>query len=622
MLLPSFFKSILATYLSTLERPVRLSSVVGFENAHFGGHYTVHILAVSTAQLNPTSACYCLPSTTSPPPIMIPLIFKNTNSSTLTYSLTSLPSPPTTQNITDPDDSFDLYATQARYYLPICRTGIVCLLSIKDSSNVDVRIRRNRAPAGAPDEGVRVLPCPPAGFATREPEVHSCLNPSLPESRLVDLAIQGYEPLSVSWRTDRRGSKEPIEINTDGEDGTTTTGVLSVPMNVSLTTVGRQTFFLDSVTDGCGNVVSYDSTSTPASGEVLPSTLVQREFVVHAIPEVMFGGDRRRNGSNVVGDPNLNSDDSDVDGAPKKKRIKVPQSSEPLDHHGLDDATAPERPADAAGTEKDGEEASVALVWEVLAGDEKVAVESAKRKEGEEEASRALVQQLAAEDARADKERDAKAKRAMDFAADLKLMREEKKKAESSQKEVNKSDGIVYKVVIDGDSGRTIEGDDDGDNLHHLRMVDEIFMDGADAAGCYDLKIKTVTYFINPALECRFEEAKRELIRAGRSPKEMILFHGTAAEVIPNIMEEGFKIPGIDGNQTVGAGMGVWLSQSPAVSVGYCRGGKKMYNMGAESDANSHDSFKLKGRPGMDIYIVRRSKLVLPAYVIEFTVIA
>ncbi|KAL8278854.1 hypothetical protein RQP46_008725 [Phenoliferia psychrophenolica] len=339
MLLPSFFKSILATYLSTLERPVRLSSVVGSENAHLGGHYTVHILAVSTAQLNPTSACYCLPSTTSPPPIMIPLILNNTKPSTLTYSLTSLTSPPSTQNITvpasslihpssssspkldfdeidewalgastpatirhrlpttkDPDDPFDLSPTQELYYLPISRTGIVRLLSIKDSSNVDVRIRRNRAPAGAPDEGVRVLPCPRAGFATREPEVHSCLNPSLPESRSVDLAVQGYEPLSVSWRTDRRGSKETIEGITDGEDGTTTTGVLSVPMNVSLTTVGRQTFFLDSVTDGCGNVVSYDSSSTPASGEVLPNTLVQREFVVHAIPEVMFGGECAKGG--------------------------------------------------------------------------------------------------------------------------------------------------------------------------------------------------------------------------------------------------------------------------------------------------------------------------------------
>jgi hypothetical protein len=47
ILLPGFLKSLLATYLSTAERSVRLSSVLGNEHSHLGGQYTVHILAVS-----------------------------------------------------------------------------------------------------------------------------------------------------------------------------------------------------------------------------------------------------------------------------------------------------------------------------------------------------------------------------------------------------------------------------------------------------------------------------------------------------------------------------------------------------------------------------------------------
>lgn len=50
ILLPSFLKSLLASSsLSTFERPVRLSKVLGPENSHLGGHYTVHILAVPCA---------------------------------------------------------------------------------------------------------------------------------------------------------------------------------------------------------------------------------------------------------------------------------------------------------------------------------------------------------------------------------------------------------------------------------------------------------------------------------------------------------------------------------------------------------------------------------------------
>lgn len=200
---------------------------------------------------------------------------------------------PTTR---DPDDPFDLSPTESLFLLPISAVGTVRLISLLDATGLEVRIRRRRA-VGGDEEGVRVLPCPRAGFATQAAEVHSCLNPSLPLSQSVELAVQGYEPLSVSWHSStERGTKvvrsksETIAGITDAEQATTTTGVLSVPMNVSLVDVGRREFFLDSVQDGCGNVVEYGE----SPGEVLPSMRAQRAFVVHAIPEVMFGGECAR----------------------------------------------------------------------------------------------------------------------------------------------------------------------------------------------------------------------------------------------------------------------------------------------------------------------------------------
>jgi nucleoporin POM152 len=47
MLLPTFLKSLFVSYVSTGERSTRLSKVLGNEQSHLGGQYTVHILAVS-----------------------------------------------------------------------------------------------------------------------------------------------------------------------------------------------------------------------------------------------------------------------------------------------------------------------------------------------------------------------------------------------------------------------------------------------------------------------------------------------------------------------------------------------------------------------------------------------
>lgn len=313
-----------------------------------------------TAQLNPTSACYCIPSTSSPGPILLPLILNNTTPSRLTYSITSLSDPTSVRSVTisssslirpaseivlsptdpdfdevnewalgpvkassspsvrhrlpasrDPADPFDLSPSESLYYLPIKKTGVIRLESLLDHDGVQVRIRRKREPGSKPgeSEGVKVVPCPRAGFATSQPQVHSCLNPTLPQSLSLNLAVSGYEPLAVTWHSTtkrgtrvQRGRPESIEGIKDDQTATVMTSVLPVPMNVSIADVGRQTFFLDRVQDGCGNVVSYENplgdpepgsivgVDVERSAKVLPGTLDVREFVVHASPEITFGG--------------------------------------------------------------------------------------------------------------------------------------------------------------------------------------------------------------------------------------------------------------------------------------------------------------------------------------------
>ncbi|KAM0756071.1 hypothetical protein T439DRAFT_296083 [Meredithblackwellia eburnea MCA 4105] len=383
--LPSFVKAIFLTYLSTTERSVRLSNVVGPEAAHLGGHYTVHILAVSTAQLNPSSQCFCLPITSSPEPILVPLLLNNTVPSRLTYSVTSFTDPSKNQTYTvsassllhplpihdsagalpdadevdrwvlgddaktptplltqnpqialhhrlpsasspaSPDDPFALSPTESLYYLPVTQIGIIRLDSIWDSEGLPVRVRRRRTPSSTPggrgaaeEQGTRIVSCPRAGFSTDDKVIHTCANPSVPQSKSLELTVQGYEPIKVSWhhgtvvvgpKGSRKVSKrEQVQGITDALAGVGLTAPLPVPVNVTMADVGRQTFVLDRVEDGCGNVVDFagvaveDGLGGPEGAaerrrekkaleaKLLPQSLGHREFIVHAVPEVAYVG--------------------------------------------------------------------------------------------------------------------------------------------------------------------------------------------------------------------------------------------------------------------------------------------------------------------------------------------
>ncbi|GAA6019450.1 hypothetical protein JCM10207_001391 [Rhodosporidiobolus poonsookiae] len=104
--LPGALKSLLVRSLSTAERSVRLASVYGTDKTHLGGQYTVHILAVSTAFLNPLSTVYCRHARSShSDPTLIPLVLNNTVPSKLSYTITSFDDPPVSQQHTIPASS-------------------------------------------------------------------------------------------------------------------------------------------------------------------------------------------------------------------------------------------------------------------------------------------------------------------------------------------------------------------------------------------------------------------------------------------------------------------------------------------------------------------------------------
>ncbi|GAA5884528.1 hypothetical protein JCM6882_005288 [Rhodosporidiobolus microsporus] len=405
--LPAFLKSLLLRSLSTTERTVRLASVYGSEKTHLGGQFTVHILAVSTAFLNPLSTVYCRhpsPSKSHSEPTLVPLILNNTTPASLSYTLTTFSDPPTSQQYTipasalvrhahghhhhhlrggnnqgrraisnaedddlalasewalvpsspsankgnaqalrhrlpadsalasqnagsNPSDPFNLSPTESLYYLPITQLGSVRLDSITDTEGHAIRIRRKRSSsvvgssATSGFDETRILRCPTAGFslsvpgATGEQEEHRCFSPSstVAQSFPLGLTVSGQaQPLKLRWHS-REGDPltgikrdEALEgiVGLQGSGGADE--VIAVPMNVTLARPGRTTFYLDSVTDGVGNEVSYSGLSSTSSASSSPSenksgsthgapliadTVPSRSVVVHRPPEAAFAGE-------------------------------------------------------------------------------------------------------------------------------------------------------------------------------------------------------------------------------------------------------------------------------------------------------------------------------------------
>nr|GAT43302.1 predicted protein [Mycena chlorophos] len=193
-----------------------------------------------------------------------------------------------------------------------------------------------------------------------------------------------------------------------------------------------------------------------------------------------------------------------------------------------------------------------------------------------------------------------------------------------------KTEGIVFRVAVDIATGLL----EDGTPAHEDDLARfEPWKKKFEAA---NVKIKKYHWIVNYELEKKFEAA-RETLRGiiGEEPPEIELFHGTADRNIDLILDGGFKIGGVGGHPLTNGhslGRGIYLAEDPAMSVGYCVGGYRMFACrvlpgrptGAmnysqqlpKAAVGSGEFESYNGSPG--VHVVRHVDLVLPCFMVEF----
>ena len=169
-------------------------------------------------------------------------------------------------------DGSTLQRTQTLAHLRVHKPGVLSLDRILDSSNIEARLVY-------PTE-LTIAPCPRAAFVndgviSQESDVR-CAHPGLPSGAGEDLHLKidlfGVPPLSLRWIKESPSKRESfmvegIEGDTvahlqSHEEGRRVSGTgykvpqhLTVPLTVTLDSVGHHSYILESVTDALGNVV-------------------------------------------------------------------------------------------------------------------------------------------------------------------------------------------------------------------------------------------------------------------------------------------------------------------------------------------------------------------------------
>ncbi|KAF9245820.1 hypothetical protein BU15DRAFT_85502 [Melanogaster broomeanus] len=275
---------------------------------HLLGQHTVRMSPISTAHLNPDAHTFCL----SPPShtMLIPILVNNTTPANIRYSFTPLTYvegqsgtgrvehvelsakdlKATEQARLESlhsvraqirDSSYDEYddddetpsdsplqKTQSLAHIRVTKPGTIRLERVLDSSGVAARLVH-------PLE-VAVVPCPTAHYtddSVSKPEnAVRCAG----DNSNVDLTIdiRGVPPLSLRWSKYVNGKKESFLVEGIEDSSPATRShpgsldvvrsssripqILKVPLSLSVDSLGRITFVLESVIDGMGNVVSLD----------------------------------------------------------------------------------------------------------------------------------------------------------------------------------------------------------------------------------------------------------------------------------------------------------------------------------------------------------------------------
>ena len=306
---------------------------------HLLGQHTVRMSPISTAHLNPDALTFCL----SPPShsVLIPVLVNNTTPANVRYSFTPLTyiegqsgtgriehielggkdlkaieqdrlEGLQSVRVHSPDDEYEededdtpstydsqLQKTQSLTHIRITKPGTIRLERILDSSSVAARLAH-------PLE-VTVVPCPTAYYTDDSIAQPANEVRCQGDTSGIDLTIdiRGVPPLSLRWSKYVDGKKESFLVEGIEDSDTAPRSppdsrnvrtsskapqLLKVPLSLSVESLGRVTFVLESVIDGMGNIVPLDHgvTSETLLREVALNSRTVRSLNILRRPSISF----------------------------------------------------------------------------------------------------------------------------------------------------------------------------------------------------------------------------------------------------------------------------------------------------------------------------------------------
>ncbi|OZJ02137.1 hypothetical protein BZG36_04797 [Bifiguratus adelaidae] len=269
--------------------------------SHIVGKHTVHILPPSSGQFNQDNMCFCL-SKYDPDhkEQLIPIQIRNAIPRYVEISRYDIDSGHITRrNVSERElirkgDSGYGASDITEYFYRAKQTGIYRIEGIYSKNPQDVV----RVHPGA----AYVLPCPEAKLTSPDAQAEQCIGAT---SSSV-LQVVGVPPLTVTYVKEINGHKKLSKVNNIQPEGFQSifgaqlgkraftlpdqelTAVKShqfeIPLDVTFDRPGQLAFYVETVQDGCGNIVKLNER---AQGS-------KEHYTVHDLPTVKFDCDNSR----------------------------------------------------------------------------------------------------------------------------------------------------------------------------------------------------------------------------------------------------------------------------------------------------------------------------------------
>jgi len=140
-----------------------------------------------------------------------------------------------------------------------------------------------------------------------------------------------------------------------------------------------------------------------------------------------------------------------------------------------------------------------------------------------------------------------------------------------------------------------------------------------------NVRVQEVLVIVNEALRVQFESKRDALDAAGKSTREIWVFHGTGSQDnIDFIITDGFRVPPA-GEETNGAryGQGIYAATGPDTPMSiYARGTRQVILCralpGRECQGRQADAQVDMWRPRSDWVVFADATSLLPVYVVKY----